>query len=812
MPKSNFSSNAAPWSSEKIAECYPEAWELIDVRAKSTGKLLTLRSVSGSKQLKTITLSRFSYLFQKDTSEQEPSLANRDYLVINEDDEPQVSKLLCNGFGELATAILKPYFRNTSVMPVANGTSLCLCCAEVVSASDYDAVRWLNKFHYRTLNMWGRSTALILRLLDEHTKRPFNGAIGYVMLNSPPLLTTPRDRLFEWDSIGRLAHVDRVVRIARVVVHPEFRGIGTGRLLVEAARSYAELHWNAAGKKPVLLETVAEMSRLHPLFQKGGMLLLGETSGREEVLITPKDKLDHQMGSGHWRSSLDRMKMKASSPKPYYAVPLSGCPIAVYDRIQLAHVAVASEEASCAQVQPPLIRFCRATIGHIVSAHIPRLSSSSLGLNQDLVPLHNEITRIHQALRRIPDEVAVDNDSHMGAYSALAGAVSQAISEYKCQVGLAYDQSSALSDSIIGVANDLARTLEALHASRSTLSQTIDLFQSALSNFLSEQHGSLKENELLRISSVHDTLRSVKVKLSRSTNSTRELEIVSAFGLDEDSDSNCVIEDFSLDIPPGSIVLLEGASGSGKSTLLESLFGKTQIHSGTITPAALGNEVANLDLNFNEHLAVIDLIDASTRDACMYLNSAGISEAKVYLKKRNQLSHGQRYRVAAAMLVASGKSVWVADEFCAFLDPLTSVMVASGIAKLARLRGATLIVAAADATRIAAALAPDIRLRLVSGGRPNPDPILRFFSGVGAALEEAKEADLSPHKYLSDNDLLYHRLTTDILEWPESQDEVRVSRLTAELSGIGQDWTMGTLRRQIGIRIALMRHARDNAN
>lgn len=794
----------ASWDSESIRRIYPLAWHLASVRTSKGGKRVEVTGPGGESR--EILLSRFTYIFDRLANAELPNLSNRDFFTVEESgQEMRVRKICTDGLGGLTLAAVAPYFSRSYSIKIAASTHLKVTCSELVQGGDFDAVRWLNCFHYRSLNMWGRSTGLLMRLEGDSEEMPFKSAIGYIILNSPPLLTRPRDSLMQWDAEGRLRHVDRVVRIARVVVHPEFRGIGAGRLLVEAAIEYANEHWNAAGKKPWLLETVAEMSRFHPVFEAGGMEYCGETMGREEVLITPSDRLDHLMGAGHWRSSLDRMKMKPSTPKPYFAVPVGSCP----DRVRKS-VKVASGQKPphlnglvSARIGAPLIRFEQAAISFGVDGPNTKRFATLLGFDVD----KSAEGQLGQGLETLATAISAD--------PVMSGGCSELNESLRTDIGTFVGRLHSLGQAVGKREVKLSKTKRSVASllgdaavERLSLSNRLEVHRQTLDDSIGSyfEEGQGDPQRLAALSTARNQVDSLLSRLRNASASTREVEIMTAFGLDEISSEHGVVSDFNLDILPGQVVLLEGASGCGKTSILESLLGSIRLSGGKLLPEGVASSVAAIDLNFAPETAVIDLLGCCTREACRFLNAAGISESKVYIKRRHQLSHGQRYRVAAAVLAASGKGIWLADEFCAFLDPLTSALVANGISRLARSVGATLIVASADSRRIAKALQPDITVRLISGGRPTPDPRVLFwknhdFRSIAAGWLHGKTpTDKELKQVLWEHDLIFHRLTSE--RSLSSGDVAQLARkLVEDLKPIASQWSEIALKRQVGYRI-----------
>jgi energy-coupling factor transporter ATP-binding protein EcfA2 len=97
------------------------------------------------------------------------------------------------------------------------------------------------------------------------------------------------------------------------------------------------------------------------------------------------------------------------------------------------------------------------------------------------------------------------------------------------------------------------------------------------------------------------------------------------------------------------------------------------------------------------------------------MGKVGLSDAFVYLKRFDELSNGQQYRAMLAQLLLGGCNVWIADEFCSNLDPLTANVVAARIQAAAREVGAALVTASSQPEPIIASLRPDKVIRLGSG-------------------------------------------------------------------------------------------------
>src|SRR5439155_20933238 len=83
--------------------------------------------------------------------------------------------------------------------------------------------------------------------------------------------------------------------------------------------------------------------------------------------------------------------------------------------------------------------------------------------------------------------------------------------------------------------------------------------------------------------------------------------------------------------------------------------------------------------------AMIELLGGRDVQTALHLMGlVGLSDAFVYLKRFAELSNGQQYRALLAQLIASGCNVWIADEFCANLDPITGNVVAARLQQVSR--------------------------------------------------------------------------------------------------------------------------------
>ena len=190
-------------------------------------------------------------------------------------------------------------------------------------------------------------------------------------------------------------------------------------------------------------------------------------------------------------------------------------------------------------------------------------------------------------------------------------------------------------------------------------------------------------------------------------------------------DERAVLDDLSLDVAGGELLVVSGRSGAGKSTLLavagllrRADHGDVRIDG--VSTAALNErrrsvvrrdhiafvyQSANLlpSLTAIEQLQLVGHIrgtrPAATRaKAQALLDDLGLGERSHQLP--NQLSGGERQRVGIARALMAEPDVLIADEPTASLDPTRAEGVAALLATAAHDRGiATLVVAHDEVTR-----------------------------------------------------------------------------------------------------------------
>jgi ABC-type glutathione transport system ATPase component len=171
----------------------------------------------------------------------------------------------------------------------------------------------------------------------------------------------------------------------------------------------------------------------------------------------------------------------------------------------------------------------------------------------------------------------------------------------------------------------------------------------------------------------------------------------------------------AMALPPGSIVAVAGPSGCGKSTLLRAMAGRARRRGWrTIDPDALLARA-------NARTPLFDLLEAGQSHAPRLLAQAGLAEPALWPRTPEELSEGQRARLAIALALdaAAGPepALILLDEACATLDRPTALGVARTLRRAVRPgRSHARLALATPHDDLLAPLAPDLTLRPAAPG------------------------------------------------------------------------------------------------
>jgi len=172
---------------------------------------------------------------------------------------------------------------------------------EIETEEDYKAYLELERFHYRSSpslvnqdelidkNKSGRKS--ILLAIEKNKSK--NNYIGYIELAMPLMMVGPRHKSFklpfkhdnrdinwaEWNQTALKENLNLIVRIARIVTHPTYRGIGIAKILIKAAELFCQSRWHIKKRKPIFLEISAEMLNYYDFVSSCGFSYCGHSDG-----------------------------------------------------------------------------------------------------------------------------------------------------------------------------------------------------------------------------------------------------------------------------------------------------------------------------------------------------------------------------------------------------------------------------------------------------------------------------------------------------------------------------------------------------
>jgi ABC-type lipoprotein export system ATPase subunit/GNAT superfamily N-acetyltransferase len=523
--------------------------------------------------------------------------------------------------------ILQPYTARETL--ALGGLRIEMLVKEITELGEHEAYSSLAEYHYREHSIHGRTARLIVRAFHPL----FPQVLGYIELATPFYMNKARATILNapfqsgsitwetWDKPTMQRYIHLIVRIARCVVYPEFRGVGLGQILLKHAAEFARQRWQVAGFLPFFLEILADMLKYVPFAEKAGMAFIGETEGNLKRVAKDMEYLIR-----------NAKRVKAGE--------------------------IVSEEA-CGIVDQQVARMNRAL------ALMEREGWSRERLVERLRTLSHETILRDFAL--FHDIISLPKPTYMQ--------------------GLNPDAELFLACRVAEVAPRNGHVPRLLQVDR--LDGPVVLCDVTL------------------------TFRS-QVRRTQQTHMVQQ-----AFGISPEAIETTVVRRLSLAIQPGSVLLIIGPSGSGKTTLLDLLAAGATHQQAAVRMSGDIRWPANyrpgVFQTIRSHRALIEVLGGhDVRATLDLMGLVGLSDAFIYLKRFHELSKGQQYRALLVRLIAGGYNIWLVDEFCANLDPVTAGVVADKLQRTARRLGVTVVVAAPHCEHFLWALRPDTVLQMTS--------------------------------------------------------------------------------------------------
>ncbi|WP_162246106.1 GNAT family N-acetyltransferase [Variovorax sp. Root318D1] len=545
--------------------------------------------------------------------------------------------------GRPIDVVISPHFESHRDLKLGD-ERLKIVITEINKEADIVEFQRLEQFHYKGVNLdqadgqfdappkgvGGRRAILLASIVKQGLTR----ALGYIELQMPLLMCKPRHDVFShpfahaeadvawntWLGDGQ-KYVNRIARIARVVVDPEFRGIGASTLLVEAAKEFCRSRWHVSGQKPLFLEISAEMLRYVDFVTRAGFHYIGDTEGNLDRIA--KDLHSIEKGA-EGKSGIMSLQRK------YHSAFVAYC-----------------------QKTKKTFDEARVVLSELLKTQDPR---SEMASDEWLA---------FRPIIRFPIPYFV--------------------------VGLDKCADDYLKEAIAARGRGPA----------------IEKNQGAL-----RIASGIKEGRMI-------SFEEVEVFVDYEIPLTQYVRLImDSFGIEARRVRSRIVGPVDIAAQRGQLLLITGASGAGKSVLLNALsdqpMGKGLIRKRSKSSAK--PRTATL-CPLPEGIPIFQYFAQKygTSRAFAALCQVGLSEAMVFIKPYEVLSMGQRYRAMFAELTLSDAPVWLIDEFCSNLDPITSKILAIRIKRLATKNDRVVVVAAANTEHFIEALSPD-QILLVRNG------------------------------------------------------------------------------------------------
>ncbi len=217
------------------------------------------------------------------------------------------------------------------------------------------------------------------------------------------------------------------------------------------------------------------------------------------------------------------------------------------------------------------------------------------------------------------------------------------------------------------------------------------------------------------MSSTPASTLSVKVTVIREPGvapmTVRKREVCWDFGIPPREDPYEIVNDLTVTLAPGTIVMLAGPSGSGKTSVLKAIAEKS------------GDAIRVAPRTTCTKKCVVDLIAPRLPLATVLeiLTACGLGEPRLWVRRFSDLSDGEKFRAGLARAIGEALSTQshptiFCDEFTAILHRRTAKAIAFNLRKLVT-RHALRLVVATTHDDVMEDLRPDQCIRL-GGAQP----------------------------------------------------------------------------------------------
>lgn len=604
-----------------------KTYSVVSSTPKGHYKNITVRG--GDEAPVTLRVHRFAVVGKGDQIRFGAAGNNRVFVVAKDEKEPDIP--------------LTPLFSVDESVSIGK-EKFEIRIREINSESDMRALEFLEQFHYKTNNslhektqedetksvtasVGGRRAVLYASIKFGKRWLP----AGYIDLQMPLMMCKPRHQIFShpfdhpernirwerWDQRAMKDYLNTIVRIGRVVVSPELRGLGITRRLIKSAKVFSAERWHIGGARPIFMEISAEMLSHIDFVSSSGFSFIGKTEGNISRVLKDMQSMARAPGGEFGIMSLQRK---------YFRV---------------------------------LEDYCKTL---------------QISFDEGLDILRRKIEKNQDALTT-------------GEWAVLRSVIRNPIPYYLCPL------------------DDYA------------------------TNYLRAAIKARAPAEELAINKVEFSAKSTQININnlsiRATYripETRSTKIVmDAFGLKGDTIYADLVQNMSVKASNGNIIFVVGTSGSGKSVFLNSLDpDKTLDGNLTIKRTGSMKHSAGWLRPLREDAPVFEVLAEkfSPEKAFIALSRVGLSEALAFIKPFWMLSRGQQYRAMLADLLLRDEEVWLLDEFCSDLDPITAKIVAHNLRKQVIATGRIAFIAAANHIHYLDALRPTKVLMLRSGDEP----------------------------------------------------------------------------------------------